>query len=212
MNPHLPVLEEEGAPPEAAALFARAHEKLGPAPLPAALRRLGSSPVLFRDAMLNLERTLGEQPPLSRHDRLLVALGVTSVAGTADLARWLDTLAEQHDVSVEDRRAAIDVAVACCTLNAYYRVLSLAEGVYQADPQARVRASPLVQTRLPRATAEIISTAVSVAMSCKSCVGAHGKSALAAGATSAHLDEAVRIQAVLVGLAAGGDPRAPNRA
>ncbi|MFN7145602.1 MAG: hypothetical protein ACK4YP_17635 [Myxococcota bacterium] len=100
-NPHLPYLREGDAPPEVEALYKRAHDKLGPAALPEQLLRLGASQVLFRDAMLNLEKAFAEAPPLSRADRLLVGIGVASAAGTPDLARWVDETADAAGVPVD---------------------------------------------------------------------------------------------------------------
>lgn len=199
--PHLPLHEGPGLTEEVAALHARARKKLGIEALPLALRNLGASPVLFRDAMLNLENAFGDRPPMERRDRLLVGLGVAAAAGAPDLAGWVDALAAAHEVPEADRRAAIEVALACRTLNAYYRAKGLLDlpgtGL---DPHANLRASPLVGTQLGKRTLELVCTAVSVLTNCRSCVTAHARSALEAGATQGHLDEAIRIQAVLVGL------------
>lgn len=208
-NPHLPYIREADATGDTAALYKRAHDKLGPAALPEQLLRLGGSQVLFRDAMLNLEKAFAEAPPLLRADRLLVGIGVASAAGTPDLARWVDELAQAAEVPEESRRAAVEVGLACRTLNAYYRVVSLAEGAYPADVHAKLRASPMVGAKLPKSMIELISLGVSVAMACKSCVHAHARAALEAGLKPDQLDEAVRIQAVLVGLTLVGDEGGP---
>lgn len=202
-TPHLPLYAEASAPDEVRALFPRAHEKLGPVGLPAALRRLGASPVLFRDAMLNLALVFGEAPPLPRVDRLLLGLAVAVALGDDDLAGWLDALAGAEPPAV--RRGVIEVAIACRTLNGYYRALALAEGGWEAERQARLRASPLAHPPVPRPLAELVCVAVSAAMSCRGCVVAHARAAREVGVAPAQLDEALRIQAVLVGLA-GADP------
>lgn len=200
--PHLPRIREADATDDVLALLTRAQQKLGTTILPVSLRSLAGSAVLFRDMMLNLERTLHERPPLSRRERLLVGLGVAATAGATDLANWIDGLAEVDNVPDIDRRSAMEVALACRTLNAYYRAKTLmdvpAPGL---DSHANLRATPLVSSPLSKSTVELICTAVSVLTNCRSCVTAHAKSALEAGATQAQLDEVVRVQAVIVGLA-----------
>jgi AhpD family alkylhydroperoxidase len=200
--PHLPRVDDADATEEVAALYTRARQKLGAATLPAALRSLAGSPVVFRDMMLNLERTLHERPPLARAERLLVGLGVAAAAGAPDLAHWLDGLAQAHGIPVTDRRSAIEVALVCRTLNAYYRAKSLMDVPGPGlDSHANLRATPLVSSPLAKSTVEMVCTAVSVLTNCRSCVTAHARSAIEAGATQPQLDEVVRVQAVVVGLA-----------
>ncbi len=199
--PHVGLLDETEVPDETAALYARARQKLGVEALPSALLRLGAFPILFRDAMLNLERVFADRPPMARRERLLIGLGVAASAGAADLAGWIDGIAGTLEVPEADRRATIEVALACSTLNAYYRAKGLLEMPGAGlDPQANLRASPLVGKQLGARTLELVCTAVSVQMNCRSCVTAHARSAMDAGAAQVDLDEAIRIQAVVVGL------------
>ncbi|MDP2313344.1 MAG: carboxymuconolactone decarboxylase family protein [Pseudomonadota bacterium] len=199
--PHLPRVDEAHATGDTAALYERAHHKLGAGPLPAALRNLVGSPVLFRDMMLNLERVVTERPPLGRNERVLIGLGTAAAADAPDLARWLDGLAASFGVLDISRRAAVEVALACRTVNAYYRAKTLLDlpGTGM-DPHANLRASPLMTGHLPKATVELLCTAVSVHLLCKSCTTAHARAALDAGATQPQIEEAIRIQAVIVGL------------
>jgi AhpD family alkylhydroperoxidase len=199
--PHLPALSEAPEAEEAVPLFARAHHKLGAAPLPLALRRLGASPTLFRDAMLNLERIIGGRPPLGRPDRLLVGIGVCAAIGADGLSTWYDTLAADAGIADTDRRAALEVAIACRTSNAYFRARALVDIPGITGFHAHLRATPLVASPLSKRVTELLCTAVSVAMACRSCATGHGKAAVEFGATLEEVDEAVRIQAVLVGLA-----------
>lgn len=200
--PHLRRIEEADATEEVAALYTRARQKLGVQTLPAALRSLAGSPVVFRDMMLNLERTLHERPPLARAERLLVGLGTAAAAGAPDLAHWIDGVAAGQGLAEADRRSAIEVALACRTLNAYYRAKSLMDVPGPGlDSHANLRATPLVSSPLARSTMEMVCTAVSVLTICRSCVTAHARAAIEAGATQPQLDEVVRIQAVIVGLA-----------
>ena len=200
--PHLPAFEEDALPDEVTALFQRAHQKLGADPLPCALRGLGASPVLFRDTMLNLEHCFADRPPLPRGERLLCGLGVAVAAGAADLANWIDGLAGGHGVPEKERRGAVEISLACRTLNAYYRAKSLLDlpgaGL---DPHANLRATPLVSGALPKRTLELLCTAVSVLLNCRSCVTAHARAAFEAGADQPQVDEAIRVQAVVLGLA-----------
>lgn len=194
---HLAVSAEEGAPPEAAALFARAHQKFGPAPLPRALVASARSPVLFRDAMLNLERFLSPKGDLGREEALLVGVAMAAGLGAATLARWFDALAQEAGVQEAARRGAVEVAIACRTVNAWYRA-----GVAMKLPGGPpgLRATPMVQPALPKRTAELVSVAMSVAMACATCTAAHIEAAGKAGASTPQVEEVVRLQAVIVGL------------
>jgi AhpD family alkylhydroperoxidase len=199
--PHLVLVREDGAPDEASALFARAHQKFGPSRLPGALVALGSSPALFRDAMLNLERVLGEKGELSRADRLTMGVGIATALGAPSLAAWIDAMAEGAGVPPERRKAAVEVAMTCLTYNAYYRSRSmLEEGPITAfEPQ--LRASPFVQSALEKRLVEVLTVAVSIAGNCRSCANGHAATALQLGATPTQIDEVIRLQAVLAGLA-----------
>lgn len=199
--PHLTLNAEEGAPAEAAALFERAHQKFGPAPLPRALVRMGHSPALFRDAMLNLEKVVGEKGVLTRTERLLVALGVAANFGAEDLAHWFDGLAADAGVPAQERRAAIEVATACRVYNHYFKSRTLLDAGPLHDFQVQLRSSPFVQPGMDKRLAETLCVAVSVANGCKSCTTGHVATASQAGATPAQIDDAIRLQAVIAGLA-----------
>ncbi|MFZ5476894.1 MAG: carboxymuconolactone decarboxylase family protein [Myxococcota bacterium] len=199
--PHLPLAAEEGAPEEAAALFARFHQKFGPAPLPRCLVAAGSSPTIFRDAMLNLEKVAGPSGALPQAERLTLGVGVAVALGARSLAAWLDAQAQALGVPDAVRKAAVEVAVACRTYNHFYKSRSLLDAGPLADTQVQLRATPFVQSALEKRLVETLCVAVSVAMGCKSCTTGHVATATQHGATVAQLDEAIRLQAVIAGLA-----------
>jgi AhpD family alkylhydroperoxidase len=204
--PHLHPLPEDEAPAEVAALYARAHQKFGPTPLPRPLRALGNSPALFRDALLNLERVIGEKGEAPRSERLTIAVGVAVSLGAPSMSRWLDALAEGAGVLPVHRKAAAEVAIACRTYNAYFRARSMMEAGPLHEFQVQLRATPLVQSALDRRVSETLCIAVSVANGCKTCTAGHIATALSAGATHGHVDDVIRLGAVLTGLAPFDEP------
>lgn len=198
--PHLPLQTEADAPEEAAALFARAHQKFGDAPLPAALVAMGSSPVLFRDALLNLEKVIGETGQLPRGERLTLAVGLCAGIGAGALAGWFDGLADAAGVPAQLRKGAIEAAVTCRAYNGYFRAHSLIDDAALGAIDVQLRASPFLQSPLSKKLLETLCVAVSVANGCKSCATAHLATALSHGATRPQIDEAIRLQAVIVSL------------
>lgn len=200
--PFFPVLSEADAPEEARALFTRFHEKFGPAPIPTALLRAGNSPAIFRDALMNLEKVVGEKGEIPRAERITMALGIAAAIQAPSLATWLDALAAAAGVPDAKRKAAIEAAITCRTYNAYYRSKSLFKDEKLEPIQVNLRATPFAQSALEKKWVELTSFAVSVAMGCASCTAAHAGTSRQHGVTDGQLDEIVRAQAVLSGLAA----------
>jgi AhpD family alkylhydroperoxidase len=198
--PHLPLSAEEGAPEEASALYARFHQKFGPAPLPVCLVSAGSSTAIFRDAMLNLEKVAGPTGTLSQGERTTLGVGIASALGAKSLAAWFDAQAQAHAVPDAVRKAAVEVAIACRTYNHFYKSRTLLDAGPLADTQVALRATPFVQSALEKRLVEILCVAISVAMGCKSCTTGHVATATEHGATVQQLDEAIRLQAVISGL------------
>lgn len=198
---HLPLHAEADAPAEIRALYERAHQKFGPTPLPGALLALGASTALFRDALLNLDRVIGEKGEAPRDERLTIAVGLAVAIGARGLAAWLDALAAAAGVPESRRKAAVEVAIACGTYNGYYRSRSLTDAGPLHDHAVQLRVTPLVQSVLDKRVIETLCVGVSVANGCKSCATGHVTTAVAAGATLAQIDDVLRLGAVLAGLA-----------
>ncbi len=200
--PHLSTGTEADAPEEAAALYIRAHQKFGAAPLPLALVAMGASPVLFRDAMLNLEKVIGEIGQSPRGERLTLAVGLAAGVGAPSLAAWFDALADGAGVPALLRKGAVEAAITCRAYNGYFRAHSLIDDAELGAIDVQLRASPFQQSPLTKRLLETLCVAVSVANGCKSCASAHVATALTHGATRPQIDEAIRLQAVIVSMAA----------
>ena len=94
--PHLPLHEDADVPEAIALLHARARQKLGREELPQALLRLGASPILFRDAMLNLELVTADW---ETRRRIAAARIVPCSASAASASIWSITIDSYRDCS-----------------------------------------------------------------------------------------------------------------
>lgn len=188
--------------------LSRLNEKLGiDVGAPLALQSLGQQAgEALRDATMNLMRVLAPEPGrdggLKQADRVLVAAAVAQALKAPNLVQWFKTLGTTWGVSQDRLSAALAVTYTCTTYNGYYRFRSQldSEAPFEAF-RPELRATPFMRSALDKWLVELICVAVSSVNGCSHCVKGHVAATLENGGTHAQIDEAIRLEAVLAGLA-----------
>jgi alkyl hydroperoxide reductase subunit D len=85
--------------------------------------------------------------------------------------------------------------------NVYYRFRHMVAKPSYGDLPARLRMNRLVKPATSKVDFELFALAVSAINGCESCIRAHEKAVLDGGLTEAHVNDAVRIAAVMYGAA-----------
>ncbi len=116
------------------------------------------------------------------------------------LVREVEALAAEH---LEDgvATAARTAAAVMAMNNVYYRFLHLASNDAYAQLPARLRMQGLATHGVPQVDFELWSLAVSAVNGCGMCIDAHERKLRAEGATEAQVHDAVRVAAILHGVA-----------
>jgi alkyl hydroperoxide reductase subunit D len=182
-------------------LLGRVREKLGA--VPDAWRTLALSQSHLNDSLYNLRKVLADGA-LDLATKHLVAVAVASAVGSQDLvaARALDARADGvgDDAIIE----AITVASSMTTFNTFYKFTHYAGGSY-ADIRPGFKLGvflrPAVLTKLQ---VELIGSIVSTVNACESCVQGHVATVRELGASVEQIEEAIRVGAVVAGIAAFG--------
>lgn len=152
-----------------------------------------------RDLRVNLDNLLGGGE-LDARRRFGVALACAWSRGDAELARALRASGGEHcdEALDEDARAA---AALMAMNNIVYRFRhQIGKASYEALP-VRLRMQRLSAVKTDKPTFELMSLAVSAINGCEHCVRAHEAVLAAAGLAEVQVFEAVRIAAVVAGLA-----------
>lgn len=152
-----------------------------------------------RDLRVNLENLLGAGE-LAERARLGVALASAWSRGDARLAAALRASggATVDDALDDDAKAA---AALMAMNNVVYRFRhQVGKEAYEALP-VRLRMQRLAAPKTDKQTFELMSLAVSAINGCEHCVKAHESVLAAAGLAPTQVFEAVRIAAVVSGLA-----------
>ena len=156
-------------------------------------------PDAAKDARLNLPAVLAAGGPLSPAQTWGTALAVAVALGRRDL---LDGLAADAREALGDAFPTVyDDAVTAATLmamnNVYYRFRhQIGKPEYGARP-ARLRMTKLAAPATSKADLELFSVAVSALNGCEACVRAHEAALLGHGLGVPHVEDAVRIAAVV---------------
>lgn len=164
-----------------------------------ALERIRAAlPEAAKDLKLNLQTVLGEGA-LDERRRWGVALACAFASGSALLrdAMLSDARGRVDDAIIEDARAA---AALMGMNNVYYRARHWLGETYEQKP-ARLRMHWVGKPRSGKAEFELFSLAVSAIGGCEVCVQSHEKSLGEHDVTSDEIHDAIRIAAVVRGVA-----------
>lgn len=155
-----------------------------------------------RDLKLNLSSVLTPEgaPGLGREQILATALACAVAARNEELLREFEAVI---DGSLP--QAQVDAARAAASImgmnNIYYRFMHLVENDEYRKMPARLRMSVIGNPGVEKLDFELYSLAVSAINGCGACVTAHEKVLRKGGMTADGVQSAVRIAAVINGLA-----------
>jgi len=152
-------------------------------------------PEAARDIRLNLQSVL-EGGALSEAQRWGVAAACAIASRNPKLREALvaEARAKAGDAVVEDARAA---AVLMGMNNVFYRFRHMIGKPSYAQKPARLRMQRIAQPLTGKADFELFCLAVSAINACEACVRAHEQVVLEGGLTEEHVNDAVRIAAVV---------------
>jgi len=155
-----------------------------------------------KDLKLNVAAVLSAEgaPGLAEHQILGTALASAIAARNPTLTREIEALvAPKLDAS---QVAAARAAAAIMGMNnVYYRFVHLAGNPDYARLPAKLRMNVIGNPGVAKVDFELYSLAVSAINGCGACVAAHDKVVRGAGVTAEGVQSAVRIAAVLHGIA-----------
>jgi lipoyl-dependent peroxiredoxin subunit D len=87
--------------------------------------------------------------------------------------------------------------------NIYYRFRHVSEKAAYSEKPARLRMNRLVKPTAAKVDFELFALAVSAVNNCAACVNSHEKAVIEGGLSEDHVHDAVRIAAVMNGVALG---------
>ena len=161
-----------------------------------------SIPEHAKDLKLNVATVLSAEgaPGLEEHQILSVALASAIAARNPVLLREIEALVvpKLDPAQVAAARAA---AAIMGMNNVYYRFLHLVGNPDYARLPAKLRMNVIGSPGVAKVDFELYSLAVSAINGCGACVAAHDKVVRGAGVTAEGVQSAVRIAAVLHGIA-----------
>ena len=158
-----------------------------------------SVPEFAKDLRLNLGAVLQDGAP-PEPLRYAIALACASACGHPALRRALEqeALARAGAPYVDDALAA---AALMGMNNVFYRFRhAVGRKAYEQRP-ARLRMQRLAKPATSKVEFELMCLAVSAVNDCPACVRAHERAVVEGGLTEDHVHDAVRIAAVIHGLA-----------
>jgi alkyl hydroperoxide reductase subunit D len=152
-------------------------------------------PDAARDVRVNLQSVM-DGGPLTAAQRWGVAAACAIASRNARLREAVlkDALAAAGDAVVEDARAA---AVLMGMNNVYYRFRHMVGKPSYAQMPARLRMQRIAQPLTSKTDFELFCLAVSAINGCEACVRAHEKVVVDGGLGEDHVNDAVRIAAVV---------------
>jgi alkyl hydroperoxide reductase subunit D len=157
-------------------------------------------PEATKDIRLNLSSVLADGAPLDLDQRLGCAYAVALATGSVELAHAIRAEAQgkASPAALEDATAAAALAA---MNNVYYRFRHKVGSESYAQRSPRLRMNRLAQTAGPRTSMELYVLAVSAYNDCETCVQAHERLVREGGLGEDAVHEAVRIAAVVAGVA-----------
>lgn len=161
-----------------------------------------------RDLRLNLRSVLSPEgaPGLTATQIWMVAVASARAARNRELSSAIDAAAAPH-IDAQSRRAALTAAALMGMNNVYYRFLHLVEDADYSAMPARLRMNAIANPGVPAVDFELMSLAVSAINGCGRCIVAHEKQLRGHGLSRETIQSAVRIAAVINGVAAAIEPQ-----
>lgn len=158
-----------------------------------------SLPEAARDLKVNLQVALGESS-LTEPQRWGTALACAIASRSAPLVdALLDVARKNVDAStIEDARAA---AALMAMSNIYYRFKSMVGSEDYERMPARLRMTRVARPLGSKLDFELFCLAVSAVFGCQRCVVAHERSIREAGGSPEQIHDAVRLAAIVHGVA-----------
>lgn len=162
-------------------------------------RLIATLPESAKDLKLNLQSVLGDGA-LAQNQRLGVALACAFAARNPTLVDALSTDAKSvvDEATFEDAKAAVALM---SMNNVYYRFRHMIGKPSYGSMPARLRMNRLAHPATSKLDFELMCLAVSAINGCEMCVQSHERSLLELGASEAQVHDAVRIAAVVFGVA-----------
>ena len=155
-----------------------------------------------KDLKLNLSSVLTSEgaPGLTEQQILATALASTIAARNGTLLREMDALAAQK-LDAAQINAARSAAAIMGMNNIYYRFVHLVGNDEYGKLPARLRMNVIGNPGVDKTDFELYSLAVSAINGCGACIASHEKVVRKAGLTPEGVQSAVRIAAVMHGIA-----------
>ncbi len=155
-----------------------------------------------KDLKLNLSTVLSPEgaPGLAEHQILATALASAVAARNPTLLREIESLVAPK-LDAAQVAAARSAAAIMGMNNVYYRFVHLVGNPDYATLPARLRMNVIGNPGVAKVDFELYSLAVSAINGCGTCVAAHDNVVRKAGVTAEGVQSAVRIAAVIHGVA-----------
>jgi alkyl hydroperoxide reductase subunit D len=155
-----------------------------------------------KDLKLNLSTVLSPEgaPGLAEHQIAATALASAIAARNPTLLREIEALVVPT-LDAAQVTAARAAAAIMGMNNVYYRFVHLVENPDYGTLPAKLRMNVIGNPGVPKTDFELYSLAVSAINGCGACVVAHDKVVRKAGVTAEGVQSAVRIAAVIHGVA-----------
>ncbi|MDK2971051.1 MAG: lipoyl-dependent peroxiredoxin subunit [Candidatus Sumerlaeota bacterium] len=169
--------------------------------LPASLAELAHSESGINDLYMNLKRQL-EGGKVEQKDKLLIAIGVATAAGSRDAVTFLGAAAREAGVTPQQIADAIGVATVCTLFNSYYKFRHLAQDEAFEAFKAPFNANSFMKTELSPVQTELLNIAISTFNGCDVCVKGHLNKTRALGVSDEQIDETIKVGAIATALAA----------
>lgn len=159
-------------------------------------------PDYAKDLRLNLANVLSSEgaPGLTEQQIWATALATAIAARNPSLVHEIESFAAER-LEPAQREAARAAASIMGMNNVYYRFTHLVDGDEYTQLPARLRMNVIGNPGVDRTDFELYSLAVSAVNGCGACVSAHEKVVRKGGLTAEGVQSAVRIAAVLHGIA-----------
>lgn len=154
----------------------------------------------LKDLRINLKNVL-ESEHLSRKETALIALAVGVNEGNEVLIKYFVKLAGEHGASDAETGEAVACASLLSTNNVFYRFRHFTRKEKYNQLQVRIKMSIMLNPILGKEFFELVSLAISAVNGCEMCVKSHEESVLHAGGAEERIFDAVRIAAVVTGVA-----------